>query len=71
MGAEWMFEGPLRRRELLRGGAGLALGLGLAGCGVGNEPAQVNKKQTEKLVKGHCMALVEERLGLEGVTDGG
>jgi spermidine/putrescine transport system substrate-binding protein len=46
-----MFEGPLRRRELLRGGAGLALGLGLAGCGVGNEPAQVNKKQTEKLVK--------------------
>ena len=51
MGADWMFEGPLRRRELLRGGAGLALGLGLAGCGVGNEPAQVNKKQTEKLVK--------------------
>lgn len=51
MGAEWMFEGPLRRRELLRGGAGLALGLGLAGCGVGNEPAKVNKKQTEKLVK--------------------
>jgi spermidine/putrescine transport system substrate-binding protein len=51
MGAEGMFQGPLRRRELLRGGAGLALGLGLAGCGVGNEPAQVNKKQTEKLVK--------------------
>ena len=51
MGAEWMFEGPLRRRELLRGGAGLALGLGLAGCGVGNEPAQVDKKQTEKVVK--------------------
>jgi spermidine/putrescine transport system substrate-binding protein len=51
MGAEWMFEGPLRRRELLRGGAGLALGLGLAGCGVGNEPAKVDKKQTEKLVK--------------------
>jgi spermidine/putrescine transport system substrate-binding protein len=51
MGADWMFEGPLRRRELLRGGAGLALGLGLAGCGVGNEPAKVNKKQTEKLVK--------------------
>jgi spermidine/putrescine transport system substrate-binding protein len=46
-----MFEGPLRRRELLRGGAGLALGLGLAGCGVGNEPAKVDKKQTEKLVK--------------------
>jgi spermidine/putrescine transport system substrate-binding protein len=51
MRADRMFEGPLRRRELLRGGAGLALGLGLAGCGVGNEPAQVNKKQTEKLVK--------------------
>jgi spermidine/putrescine transport system substrate-binding protein len=51
MGADWMFEGPLRRRELLRGGAGLALGLGLAGCGVGNEPAKVNKKQPEKLVK--------------------
>ena len=51
MGADRMFEGPLRRRELLRGGAGLALGLGLAGCGVGNEPAKVNKKQTEKLVK--------------------
>jgi len=26
---------------------------------------------TPGLVKGHCMALVEERLGLEGVTDGG
>ena len=26
---------------------------------------------TPELVKGHCMALVEERLGLEGVTDGG
>jgi spermidine/putrescine transport system substrate-binding protein len=51
MGADRMFEGPLRRRELLRGGAGLALGLGLAGCGVGNEPAKVDKKQTEKLVK--------------------
>ena len=51
MRADWMFEGPLRRRELLRGGAGLALGLGLAGCGVGNEPAKVDKKQAEKLVK--------------------
>jgi spermidine/putrescine transport system substrate-binding protein len=50
MGADWMFEGPLRRRELLRGGAGLALGLGLAGCGVGNE-AKAPKKATEKLVK--------------------
>jgi spermidine/putrescine transport system substrate-binding protein len=41
---------PLRRRELLQGGAGLALGLGLAGCGVGNEPA-ATKKSTEKAVK--------------------
>jgi spermidine/putrescine transport system substrate-binding protein len=50
MGAEGMFQGPLRRRELLRGGAGLALGLGLAGCGVGNE-AKAPKKATERLVK--------------------
>jgi spermidine/putrescine transport system substrate-binding protein len=41
---------PLRRRELLQGGAGLALGLGLAGCGVGNQPA-ATKKSTEKVVK--------------------
>jgi spermidine/putrescine transport system substrate-binding protein len=41
---------PLRRRDLLRGGAGLALGIGLAGCGVGNEPA-ATKKSTEKVVK--------------------
>jgi hypothetical protein len=26
---------------------------------------------TPALVKGHCMAFVEERLGLEGVTDEG
>jgi spermidine/putrescine transport system substrate-binding protein len=51
MGAEEMFNGPMRRRELLRGGAGLALGLGLAGCGVGNEAAKTDKKQTEKVVK--------------------
>ena len=31
------FNEPLRRRELLQGGAGLALALGLAGCGVGDE----------------------------------
>jgi spermidine/putrescine transport system substrate-binding protein len=38
------------RRELLQGGAGLALGIGLAGCGVGNqEPA--SKEQTERAVK--------------------
>jgi spermidine/putrescine transport system substrate-binding protein len=40
----------LRRRDLLRGGAGLALGIGLAGCGVGNEPA-ATKESTEKVVK--------------------
>ena len=50
MGPEGIFNGPLRRRELLRGGAGLALGLGLAGCGVGNEAAP-SKKATEKVVK--------------------
>src|SRR4051794_37347913 len=44
-------DGRFDRRDLLRGGAGLALGVGFAGCGVGNEPAQVDKKQTEKLVK--------------------
>ena len=32
-----LFNEPLRRRELLQGGAGLALALGLAGCGVGDE----------------------------------
>ena len=50
MGPEEMFNGPLRRRELLRGGAGLALGLGLAGCGVGNENKS-SKQATEKVVK--------------------
>jgi spermidine/putrescine transport system substrate-binding protein len=45
-----LFDGPLRRRELLQGGAGLAVALGLAGCGVGNE-AKPNKKATERLVK--------------------
>src|SRR5215213_2728073 len=41
---------PLRRRDLLQGGAGLALGLGLAGCGVGNQE-KASKAQTEKVVK--------------------
>jgi spermidine/putrescine transport system substrate-binding protein len=41
---------PLRRRELLQGGAGLALGLGLAGCGVGNQE-KPSKQQTERVVK--------------------
>ena len=40
----------LRRRELLQGGAGLALGIGLAGCGVGNTP-EAGKKATERVVK--------------------
>jgi spermidine/putrescine transport system substrate-binding protein len=39
----------LSRRELLKGGAGLALGLGLAGCGVGNPRA--SKEQAERVVK--------------------
>jgi spermidine/putrescine transport system substrate-binding protein len=39
------------RRELLQSGAGLALGLGLAGCGVGNQAAEAPKEQTERAVK--------------------
>jgi spermidine/putrescine transport system substrate-binding protein len=38
------------RRELLQGGAGLALGIGLAGCGVGNQE-QASKAETERVVK--------------------
>ena len=38
------------RRELLQGGAGLALGLGLGACGVGNQE-QPTKEQTERAVK--------------------
>jgi spermidine/putrescine transport system substrate-binding protein len=45
-----LWSGPLRRRELLRGGAGLALGLGLAGCGVGNQE-KASKAETERVVK--------------------
>jgi len=45
-----LFNEPLRRRELLQGGAGLALGLGFAGCGVGND-TKSSKKATEKVVK--------------------
>jgi spermidine/putrescine transport system substrate-binding protein len=45
-----LFAEPLRRRDLLRGGAGLALGLGLAGCGVG-ETETPTKEQTERVVK--------------------
>jgi spermidine/putrescine transport system substrate-binding protein len=45
------WDGPLRRRELLQGGAGLALTLGLAGCGVGGSGTTASKKSTEKVVK--------------------
>ena len=38
------------RRELLEGGAGLALGLGIGACGVGNQE-QPSKEQTERAVK--------------------
>ena len=40
----------LNRRELLQGGAGLALGLGLAGCGVGNDSSG-DKAATEEPIK--------------------
>jgi spermidine/putrescine transport system substrate-binding protein len=42
--------GHIDRRQLLRGGAGLAIGAGLAGCGVGNSGSG-SKKETEKVVK--------------------
>src|SRR3954468_890181 len=42
--------GRIGRRELLRGGAGLALGAGLAGCGLGDSGSG-SKKDTEKVVK--------------------
>jgi spermidine/putrescine transport system substrate-binding protein len=38
------------RRELLRGGAGLALGLGLAGCGVGGGADTGDKKASQRKV---------------------
>jgi spermidine/putrescine transport system substrate-binding protein len=38
------------RRELLQSGAGLALGVGLAGCGVGNQES-APKEQTERVVQ--------------------
>jgi spermidine/putrescine transport system substrate-binding protein len=38
------------RREILRGGAGLAVGLGMAGCGVGGGTEKQSKKATEKKV---------------------
>jgi spermidine/putrescine transport system substrate-binding protein len=42
--------GRIDRRGLLRGGAGLALGAGLAGCGVGDSGGG-SKKETEKKIK--------------------
>ena len=38
------------RRELLQGGAGLAIAAGLAGCGVGNSGGS-SKEETEKPIK--------------------
>jgi spermidine/putrescine transport system substrate-binding protein len=45
-----LLAGRIGRRELLRGGAGLALGAGLAGCGLGDSGSG-SKKETEKVVK--------------------
>jgi spermidine/putrescine transport system substrate-binding protein len=45
-----LLAGRIGRRELLRGGAGLALGAGLAGCGLGDSSSG-SKKETEKVVK--------------------
>ena len=40
----------LNRRDLLRSGAGLALGAGLAGCGVGNSSGG-SQEATEKPIR--------------------
>jgi spermidine/putrescine transport system substrate-binding protein len=45
-----MIKRDLNRRQLLQGGAGLAVGLGLAGCGVGNSSGG-SKEETEKPIK--------------------
>ncbi len=42
--------GDINRRELLQGGAGLAVAAGLAGCGVGSGD-EGSKEDTEKKVK--------------------
>jgi spermidine/putrescine transport system substrate-binding protein len=44
------WDARIGRRDLLRGGAGLALGMGLAGCSVGNTP-RGSKAETEKPIK--------------------
>ena len=48
-----------------------ALTLGALMDGFAIQLALRDPAVTPELVKRHCMALVEERLGLEGVTDGG
>jgi AcrR family transcriptional regulator len=48
-----------------------ALTLGALMDGFAIQLALRDPAVTPELVKGHCMAFVEERLGLEGVTDGG
>jgi AcrR family transcriptional regulator len=48
-----------------------ALTLGALMDGFAIQLALRDPAVTPELVKGHCRALVEERLGLEGVTDGG
>jgi spermidine/putrescine transport system substrate-binding protein len=45
-----MMRSDLNRRELLQGSAGLAVGLGLAGCGVGDSSSG-SKEETEKPIK--------------------
>lgn len=48
MKGERVLNRNVNRRELLHGGAGLAVGLGMAGCGVGSSSG--DKKATEKKV---------------------
>jgi hypothetical protein len=48
------WDARIGRRDLLRGGAGLALGMGLAGCSVGNTP-RGSKAETEKPIKSGWM----------------
>jgi spermidine/putrescine transport system substrate-binding protein len=49
-GVEELLAARYDRRQVLRGGAGLALGLGMAGCGVGGGTEKQSKKSTEKKV---------------------
>ena len=45
------WEERLTRRDVLRAGAGTALAVGLAGCGVGEGGSTTTKKATQKVVK--------------------